>query len=194
MTQSPLEHGNFWSKVNKDGPIPAHKPELGPCWLWTGCTNENGYGIVWNGITRKKIRVHRLAYFIERGQTDLNVCHHCDVRNCVRPSHLFAGTQQQNMDDAVIKGRTEPQRRTMKKLWESQFSKTQCGEGGNGSKLKEQEVLEIFRLKAEGVYGTKIAKMLGISFTNVYKILRGERWKYLKLRAAPPATGDAAQS
>lgn len=28
----------FWEKVNKDGPIPEHQPELGPCWEWTGAT------------------------------------------------------------------------------------------------------------------------------------------------------------
>ncbi len=35
----------FWAKVNKDGPIPAHMPHLGPCWLWTGPpTRRRGIG------------------------------------------------------------------------------------------------------------------------------------------------------
>ena len=34
----------FWAKVNKDGPIPAHHPELGPCWIWTAATDPKGYG------------------------------------------------------------------------------------------------------------------------------------------------------
>lgn len=34
----------FWSKVDKDGPIPAHKPELGQCWVWTASKNNAGYG------------------------------------------------------------------------------------------------------------------------------------------------------
>ena len=33
----------FWSKVDKNGPVPAHCPELGPCWVWTG-EKRKGYG------------------------------------------------------------------------------------------------------------------------------------------------------
>ena len=29
----------FWRKVDKNGPIPEHRPELGPCWVWTAGTN-----------------------------------------------------------------------------------------------------------------------------------------------------------
>src|SRR6478609_5365672 len=35
----------FWKKVDKNGPIPAHRPELGPCWIWTGwICSGTGYG------------------------------------------------------------------------------------------------------------------------------------------------------
>lgn len=34
----------FWEKVNKDGPVPAYAPELGPCWIWTAFCLWNGYG------------------------------------------------------------------------------------------------------------------------------------------------------
>jgi hypothetical protein len=40
----PILIERFWSKVNKDGPIPASCPELGPCWLWTRSCYYNGYG------------------------------------------------------------------------------------------------------------------------------------------------------
>ena len=37
----------FWSKVDKDGPIPEFRPDLGPCWLWTGYVHkDSGYGQV----------------------------------------------------------------------------------------------------------------------------------------------------
>lgn len=33
----------FFAKVDKDGPIPAHKPELGKCWNWTAAKGWTGY-------------------------------------------------------------------------------------------------------------------------------------------------------
>jgi hypothetical protein len=34
----------FWSKVDKNGPVPPHRPELGQCWVWTGSVQPRGYG------------------------------------------------------------------------------------------------------------------------------------------------------
>ena len=39
----PLED-RFWAKVDKNGPVPAHRPELGPCWIWTAARFKRGYG------------------------------------------------------------------------------------------------------------------------------------------------------
>ena len=33
----------FWAKVNRDGTVPAHCPELGPCWVWTAAVTKFGY-------------------------------------------------------------------------------------------------------------------------------------------------------
>lgn len=36
---------SFWPKVDLNGPIPEHRPELGPCWVWTGHKlKKSGYG------------------------------------------------------------------------------------------------------------------------------------------------------
>lgn len=32
-------------------------------------------------------------------------CHHCDNKKCVRPSHIFIGTQKDNMQDWTRKGK-----------------------------------------------------------------------------------------
>lgn len=84
----------FMARVNKDGPIPAVRPDLGPCWLWTGKVNRLGYGNFWQG-NGKNLEAHRFLFGpVPEG---LELDHLCMVPNCVRPSHLEAVTHQENI-------------------------------------------------------------------------------------------------
>lgn len=51
----------FWVKVNRDGPIPAHRPDLGPCWVWTQGRHSAGYGQFYPRHG-KPTGAHRVAY------------------------------------------------------------------------------------------------------------------------------------
>lgn len=76
------------------------------CWLWKGCKTIGGYGRF--NVGKRVIKMaHRVSYELYVGPIPkgFQVCHSCDVRHCVRPSHLWIGTQTDNMLDMYKKNR-----------------------------------------------------------------------------------------
>jgi len=103
----------FMGKVDKNGPIPEHKPELGNCWLWKGVKNIYGYGFFQIGRQKDKVKwiekmwmANRYSWFLHFGEIPSGkwVLHKCDNPTCVRPDHLFLGTNQENQIDSHQKG------------------------------------------------------------------------------------------
>ena len=73
------------------------------CWLWEGEV-RGGYGT--HRLDNIQRPVHRLAFEEANGQipNGLHVCHHCDVKLCCNPQHLFLGTARDNARDLYDKG------------------------------------------------------------------------------------------
>jgi hypothetical protein len=92
----------------------------------------------------------------------LLVCHHCDVRNCVRPDHLFLGTHADNLRDAYSKGRRQ-----------QMF--LACERNPN-AKLTEDSVNYI-RSSPKSL--RQLAKELGVAHSEIHKIRRNVRWTVL---------------
>lgn len=93
--RKPLDE-RFWSKVDKNGPVPEHRPDLGPCWLWTASIDHAGYGRFSLGVKNDEY-AHRVGYWLETGGAADELDHLCRVRRCCRPLHLEEVTHRVNV-------------------------------------------------------------------------------------------------
>lgn len=89
----------FWEKVDRNGPVPVARPELGPCWLWTARLTNGGYGR-FTLNTDTQVLAHRMAWELVNGPIadGLEVDHLCFVTKCVNPSHLEPVTPAVNRE------------------------------------------------------------------------------------------------
>lgn len=168
IDDSASQRARFWAKVDRNGPIPAHRPELGPCWVWTASVRHDGYGnfqvrVLAGGVL--PVGAHRVAYAFDHGGmllTRAMICHACDNRPCVRPDHLFAGSRLENAADAVAKGR-------------------HChGERRPAAKLTEAQVREIRAIPRGTLSQSEIARRYSISRSVIENILLGKAWRHVQ--------------
>lgn len=157
----PLEQ-RFWSKVEK---TPS-------CWLWTATKLTSGfpYGMIGTDGTNKL--AHRVSYELAYGgiPEGMNVLHHCDNPSCVRPDHLFLGTQKENAHDMARKGRRRGGFDTI----------NQDGERNRQAKVTTDMVRAIRRRYAQGdVYQAQLALEYGVSVTTVSQIISRKRWRHI---------------
>ena len=171
----------FWRKVDKNGPIPAHRPELGPCWLWMAAKDSSGYGRIWFDNALKG--AHRVAWEIANGPIPISagyhgacVLHACDRGDCVNQSHLFIGTQAENIADTVAKGRTAKGDATGPRRHPERMRR---GESHGMAKLTELDVLKIRKRLASGETQASIAADFDVHRVTIGLIKRGKGWKHI---------------
>ena len=131
----------------------------GECWLWTAAT-RNGYG-VFHPAHGETVAAHRYALARELGRPiapGLFACHECDNPACIRPSHLFEGTNSDNVADMV--------------------SKQRQARGSMKSELTEEAVVRMRELAADGAKLADLASRYGVSAALVTMIVRGQRWTH----------------
>lgn len=141
----------FWSWVIKTD----------DCWVFSCAPNGDGYCFLL--IEGKTVPAHRLSWLIHRGPIPEGLCilHKCDNRQCVRPDHLFPGTNADNSADMVIKGRQAR------------------GERSPRSKLSEPEVLQIRARRLAGETLKVVAADYGVDFSTISDIDRRKTWKHV---------------
>lgn len=94
-------HDRFWSKVNKNGPVPECRPDLGPCWIWIASLRKGtngGYGR-FRVNTNKLVHAHCFSYEEKYGPIPPGMVpdHLCRVRHCVNDSHIELVTNKENI-------------------------------------------------------------------------------------------------
>lgn len=184
----------FWAKVDKNGPVPATCPDLGPCWLWIGSKQPTGYGKLFVQRGAPPATASRVSFELAHGpipvdkSTTHGVCvlHRCDVPSCVNPAHLFLGSQQTNMADMVSKGRhvsmAHPERlaRGDRNGQRLHPERTIRGEEHHSAKLTESDVREIQRCRGSGERIGAIASALGLTSSAVSRVCLGKTWRHVR--------------
>lgn len=147
----------FWSKVQK-----GHG-----CWIWRGSSNNKGYGM-FAAVKQYPLLAHRVAWELSFGPIPEGSCvlHSCDTRLCVRPDHLWLGSQTENLADMRGKGRgfTDFHRR---------------GTEHPMSRLTDDAVVSIVSMRRDGKTLSEVAARFGIVKGTVSHIMSGNTWSWL---------------
>jgi hypothetical protein len=134
-----------------------------PCWVWTAYRDEKGYGRLM--VDGKIVRAHRVAWSLRNGPVPegLHVLHECDYRACVNPQHLHPGTDQQNNDEKVARGR--------------QSHAGHPGEKNPSAKLSIEQVRDAFSRRDGGETQGAIAAHFGVSRSAIQLVLARKTWR-----------------
>lgn len=137
------------------------------CWLWCGGANQQGYGLIRVRDRGQKLATHISLELAGRPlPAGMLACHRCDNPPCVNPDHLFAGSPQDNAQDAKAKGRSSP-------------PPILRGSNNPGATCTEDDVLHIRESRANGETLTAIAARMGMKKSAVGYIAQGKTWRHV---------------
>lgn len=159
----------FWSFVNKEGPTPPHRPEIGNCWIWIGSKIASGYGKFLIG--GRELKSHRLSFALQYGEIRDRIwaLHKCDNPACVRPSHLFEGDHQANTADMVAKGRVA-----------RGIRHGQCGEKSCRTKMTAEKVLKMREIyRTQKISTRELGNLMGIAKSTAGAIINRTSWSHI---------------
>ena len=150
----------LWAKVEKTG--------HGDCWLWTGLTNDRGYGFIWTtteSAKRFQCRTRRLSYQLRYGSIPQGMIVETKCKNklCVNPLHLFLESRA----DLCDRMNQEDQRNAL--YWQ--------GSKNVNSKLTEKEVLEI--RAAVDMTPSALGIKYGVHRCTINHVLYRRTWKHI---------------
>ncbi len=142
----------FWRAVRIGGPD--------ECWPWLGRLHRKGYGEF--DIGHGKEKAHRFAWADKNGEIPegMHVLHSCDNRPCCNPTHLRPGTNAENVEDRMARGRQAK------------------GAGCGRARFSELDVADIRAAVAQGQTQRALAAVYGCHHGAIGSIVRGETWRH----------------
>lgn len=152
----------FWEKVLID--------DDDKCWEWQSSKNKKGYGNFYLSVGHSKdlhCLAHRMSYKLRYGDFDETLCvlHKCDNPSCVNPSHLFLGTNNDNVQDKLLKVR-QP---------------ILLGNDNPVAKLNENDVREIRKLYKPRKYTLEmLARKYNVHLSTIAYAINGKNWGHVK--------------
>lgn len=182
LNDTPVYRARFWAKVDKAGPIPAHLPELGPCWIWTASRTHKNYGNFGTGGSGRIAPAHRVSWFLEHGDLpdDRFVCHRCDNPSCVRPTHLFLGTHIENMADRTAKRRgRRPNLKPSYKKPKPPLKGLPRGENNHAARLTADLVVQLRLDSQAGMTVSNLSRKYGLARSTLRAAINRETWAHV---------------
>ena len=149
-----LKHLKSRTRVDRNG-----------CWIWTRSFNTNGYGST--SYKGKQTSIPRLIYALTNPLENVTgkcICHHCDVRACINPKHLYAGTKLDNARDTVRRNR-------ISRLF---------GRSNASAKLSERKILKARALNASGISTRALGRKFKVSQSAISNAIAGRTWPHVK--------------
>lgn len=146
----------FWSRVSKTTDD--------SCWIYNGKKDHLGYSRQkWKG---KNAMTYWISWWLTNGEIpdgkQLN--HKCNNPSCVRPDHLYAGTQSENMRDRHNCGK---------------YVRFNHGNINGKSKLNDLIVLEIRRLFKTGETLSNLGKKFNVTSQCVSSVIKRKTWTHI---------------
>ena len=156
LTTDPIVVARFWSKADRSA------GDVG-CWPWAAATTPAGYG-VFHPRKGETVGANRHALSLKLGrpiQPGHFACHTCDNPSCVNPSHLYEGTPNDNVQDAVTRDRHKR------------------GTRDRRAKLTDADIVSIRTQASIGTKNRNLAEAFGVAESLISGITRGTRWKHV---------------
>ncbi len=179
--------GHTWSDKERADRIARNPPEARlmrrvefemntGCWLWTGSTNNEGYGKI--GIGGRLFLTHRVSYEMHKGPIPPGrlALHKCDTPACCNPDHLFLGGFSDNHWDMRRKGRAN----------------YTLGEDRPSAKFRSADIPVIRQRVARGETCGRVATDYGVTQGSIRAIVTGRSWKHIHSSEGPDRANNPA--